>query len=50
MQFRIGNMTCFGCARSGTKAIRSVDKGAAINADPENHKIGTEAVRRRHAP
>ena len=39
MQFHIANMTCSGCARSVTKAIQSVDKGAVIDADPENRKI-----------
>ncbi|MCE5972390.1 heavy-metal-associated domain-containing protein [Sinirhodobacter sp. WL0062] len=42
MQFHIENMTCFGCARSVTKAIQSVDKGAVIKADPENRKIEVE--------
>ena len=42
MQFHIENMTCFGCARSVTKAIQSVDKVAVINADPENRKIEVE--------
>ena len=42
MQFHIENMTCFGCARSVTKAIQSVDKGAVIEADPENRKIDVE--------
>lgn len=42
MQFLIENMTCFGCARSVTKAIQSVDKAAVIKADPENRKIEVE--------
>ena len=42
MQFHIENMTCFGCARSVTKAIQSVDKAAVIKADPENRKIEVE--------
>jgi len=42
MQFHIANMTCFGCARSVAKAIQSVDKGAVINADPENRKVDVE--------
>lgn len=42
MQFHIENMTCFGCARSVTKAIQSVDKHAVIKADPENRKIEVE--------
>jgi copper chaperone len=39
MQFHIQNMTCFGCARSVTAAIQSIDKVAVVNADPENRKI-----------
>ncbi len=42
MQFHIENMTCFGCARSVTKAIQSVDQGAVIEADPENRQIDVE--------
>jgi copper chaperone len=42
MQFHIENMTCSGCARSVTTAIQSLDKGAVIKADPENHKIDVE--------
>ena len=42
MQFHIDNMTCFGCARSVTKAIQSVDKGAVVIADPENRKVEVE--------
>ncbi|RYH06371.1 heavy-metal-associated domain-containing protein [Tropicimonas sp. IMCC6043] len=42
MQFYIENMTCFGCARSVTKAIQSVDTGAVVNADPENRRIDVE--------
>lgn len=42
MQFHIENMTCFGCARSVTKAIQSVDKSAVVNADPENRRIDIE--------
>jgi copper chaperone len=47
MQFRIENMTCFGCARSVTKAIQSVDKAAVVKADPENRMIdvATSAAR-----
>jgi copper chaperone len=39
MKFHIENMTCFGCARSVTKAIQSVDAGAVVNADPENRQV-----------
>lgn len=49
MQFRIENMTCFGCARSATKAIQSVDKGAVIKAGPENRKVDAETSAARGA-
>jgi copper chaperone len=39
MQFHIQNMTCYGCARSVTKAIHSVDQSAVIKADPEHRKL-----------
>lgn len=42
MQFHIENMTCFGCAKSVTKAIQSVDKGAVIKTDPESRKVEVE--------
>lgn len=47
MQFHIESMTCFGCARSVTKAIQSVDKGAVVEADPENRsvEVATSAAR-----
>ena len=44
MQFHIENMTCFGCARSVTKAIQSVDKAAVNKADPENRMIDVETL------
>lgn len=39
MRFHIEIMTCGGCARSVTKAIRSVDPAALVKADPESHKV-----------
>lgn len=42
MQFHIENMTCFGCVRSVTKAIQSVDREALIKADPENRKVDVD--------
>ncbi|KAF0116122.1 MAG: putative heavy metal transport/detoxification protein [Rhodobacteraceae bacterium] len=42
MQFHIQNMTCFGCARSVTAAIQSIDRTAVVKADPENRKIDVE--------
>ncbi len=49
MQFHIENMTCFGCARSVTKAIQSVDAGAVVKADPENRKVEVETSAARAA-
>ncbi len=49
MQFHIENMTCFGCARSVTKAIQSVDAGAVVKADPENRKVDVETSATRAA-
>jgi len=49
MQFHIENMTCFGCARSVTKAIQSVDAGAVVKADPENRKVEVDTSATRAA-
>ncbi|EKF41484.1 heavy metal transport/detoxification protein [Nitratireductor indicus C115] len=34
MELKIENMTCGGCAKSVTNAIRSVDSDAEIKTDP----------------
>ncbi len=49
MLFHIQNMTCAGCARSVTMAIRPVDKDAVVTADPESHRVEvrTSAARTR---
>jgi len=39
MQFHIENMTCGGCARSVTMAIKAVDPKAEVKADPATHKV-----------
>jgi copper chaperone len=39
MQFHIENMSCGGCAKSVTAAIRSLDKDAEISADPPNRTV-----------
>jgi copper chaperone len=39
MQFHIQTMTCGGCARSVTTAIRSVDPLAHVKADPVTRKV-----------
>lgn len=43
MQFNIDNMTCGGCARSVTKAIRAVDADAQVKADPSSRLIEVES-------
>lgn len=49
MQFHVENMTCGGCVRGVTKAIRSVDPDAAVTADPDTRKVevATSASRER---
>ncbi len=44
MQIHIQNMTCFGCARSVTAAIQSVDRAAVVKADPEKRQIDVETL------
>jgi copper chaperone len=44
MQFHIDNMTCAGCARAVTAAIRDLDPGAAIRADPPARIIDVETA------
>lgn len=39
MKLRIENMTCMGCARSVTAAIRSVDETAVVRADPASRLV-----------
>ena len=42
MQFHIQNMPCYGCGRSVTAAIHSIDKAAVVKADPEIRRIDVE--------
>lgn len=44
MQFQIENMTCGGCAKSVTAAIRSVDKNAEVSADPPNRMVEVKST------
>ncbi|WP_374642477.1 heavy-metal-associated domain-containing protein [Tabrizicola sp.] len=39
MQFRIEDMTCGGCARSVTAAIRALDPAAVVEADPPARRV-----------
>lgn len=42
MKLRIENMTCGGCARSVTAAIRTVDEAAVVKADPASRLVEVE--------
>ncbi|WP_426232513.1 heavy-metal-associated domain-containing protein [Pararhizobium sp. DWP3-4] len=44
MELRIENMTCGGCARSVTKAIRSVDPNAGIETNPAARLVKVETT------
>ncbi|KGJ02326.1 copper chaperone [Paracoccus halophilus] len=44
MDFRIENMTCGGCAKSVTKAIRSVDPAARVVTNPEARMVSVETT------
>ena len=39
MELKIESMTCWGCARSVTKAIQSVDPAATVEADPPTRLV-----------
>jgi copper chaperone len=45
MKFHIDNMTCGGCARAVTAAIRSLDPAARVTADPPTRTIDVESTR-----
>jgi copper chaperone len=45
MQFQIDNMTCGGCARAVTAAIRSLDPVATVRADPPTRRLDVESAR-----
>ncbi len=42
MQFHIENMTCGGCARGVTSAIKAVDPEATITTDPPTRTVNVE--------
>ena len=44
MQFHIDSMTCGGCARSGTKAIQSVDAAAQVTVDIPTHTVQVQTT------
>jgi len=45
MQFQIDNMTCGGCARAVTAAIRGVDPAATVRADPPARRVDVDSAR-----
>jgi copper chaperone len=45
MHFHIDNMTCGGCARSVTAAIRALDPSATVKADPPARTVEVESAR-----
>ena len=45
MRFHIDNMTCSGCARSVTVAIRALDPTATVRADPPARVVEVESAR-----
>jgi copper chaperone len=49
MRFQIENMTCGGCARSVTMAIRSVDPVATVEADLQSHSLTIRSDKPREA-
>jgi len=44
LRFRVPNMTCGGCARAVTKALRTVDATARIETDPARREIRIETA------
>jgi len=45
MQFHIDNMTCGGCARALTAAIRDLDPAATVTADPPTRRVDVQSAR-----
>jgi copper chaperone len=45
MQFHVEAMTCGGCARAVTAAIRSLDPSAEVRADPPTHSLEVQTTR-----
>lgn len=44
MQFHIENMTCGGCARGVTSAIKAIDPAANITTDPPTRTVNVETI------
>lgn len=45
MQFHVEDMTCGGCARAVTAAIRALDPDARVSADPPTRRVEVESSR-----
>jgi copper chaperone len=45
MQFHLEDMTCGGCARAVTAAIREIDPAAQVKADPPTRRVDVETTR-----
>ncbi|MCF5085318.1 copper chaperone, partial [Pseudomonas gessardii] len=45
--FNVPNMTCGGCARAVTSALKSVDPDAQIKTDPPTREVQIESSRDR---
>jgi copper chaperone len=44
MQFHLDNMTCGGCARTVTKAIKSIDPDADVVTDPPKRVVSVQTT------
>jgi copper chaperone len=45
MQFHVEDMTCGGCARAVTAAVKALDPSAKIEADPPTRTVRVESNR-----
>ena len=45
MEFHVEDMTCGGCARAVTAAVKSVDPAARVAADPPTRTVRVESNR-----
>jgi copper chaperone len=45
MKFHVENMTCGGCARAVTAAVKSINPAARVEADPPTRAVQVESSR-----
>lgn len=45
MKFHVEDMTCGGCARAVTAAVKAVDPSARVEADPPTRTVQVESTR-----